>query len=161
MNRDLREVELNNLTEGRTDLLARCVNAALWLDRDIRRDVEIIFCFSNGKTVRINGDVRQMRPDERNIGGFIKGIMNGKRYPGICLEEQSFDDVLKKYPQRYSMDIGGTPLGAAEIREAVFVLGDDEGLPESGGEKISVGPRSYLTSHCIVAINNHLDKVEK
>ena len=168
INHPLEQFELNNLPENRMDLVARCVNAALWLDHAIRKNVEIIFHFSNNKVVKVKGnEIRQMRPDERNIASFFKHMLNGKKYPGIFLEEMSFYDLLKKFKSEliFILDKQGKDLSnysRGHLESDVFVLGDDLGLkefPENefAFKKLKIGPESYLTSHCISFLNIYLD----
>ena len=142
LNHELKDFQLNNLPENRMDLVARCVNSALWLDHDIRRNVEVLFHFSNNKIVRIKGgDIRQMRPDERNITSFFKHILNGKRYPGIELTEMNFEDLLKleKTEEMFILEKEGIDITKYThgnlTQGAVFVLGDDVGLSNDYGLK--------------------------
>ncbi|NYZ79802.1 hypothetical protein H0N95_00960 [Candidatus Micrarchaeota archaeon] len=161
MNHPLEAFELNNLTSARMDLVARCVNAALWLDHDIRRDVVVYFCFSNKIAIRIDGGVRNMNPDERNIASFFKHIQEGKSFPGISLHGVGFDDVMREFEKskKYVLDIKGKSVDKAKFaKDAVFILGDDVGLMKDvDADKISLGPKSYLTSHCITVLNVRLD----
>lgn len=162
MNHPLVDFELNNLTESRMDLVARCVNSSLWLDHEIRRDVEIIFCFSNSKTIRINGEIRGMHPDERNITSFLKLLISGRRFPGIFLESKDLLDVInERKGKRYILDIKGKDIEKEKVdKNADFVLGDDAGLTfKPRADKISLGKVSYLTSHCITIINNRIDRL--
>lgn len=161
LNHPLEPFELNNLTSARMDLVARCVNASLWLDHDIRRDVVVYFCFSNNVSVRIDGGVRNMNPDERNIASFFKYLQEGKTFPGISLHGIGFEDVMKEFVGRkkYALDINGKKVADIKLsKDAVFVLGDNIGLTKDvDADKISLGPKSYLTSHCIAILNVRLD----
>jgi len=159
LNRAFENFELNNLSENRMDLVARCVSSAFFLDHDIRRDVKLLLCFDNNKVVEISGEIRQMRPDERSIAGFFKGLLQGKRYNGIRFYEASFNDIIKRYKVFYVLDRKGRAIKEIRIDKPVFIIGDDLGLPDIEGKKISLGPLSYMASHCIVILNNHLDGV--
>jgi tRNA (pseudouridine54-N1)-methyltransferase len=144
------------------DIAARCITAALWLDHDLRRDTEIWFCFSNGQSVRVNGSVRSMNPDERCIAGFFRGLLAGSSYDGIRHADRDFEQVMQDYAGRsaYFLDINGQDIGEADIRpDPVFVLGDDTGMAvPPGAARISLGPKSYLSSHCITVLNNWMDR---
>jgi tRNA (pseudouridine54-N1)-methyltransferase len=164
VNHELVPFELNGMTSIRMDLVARCVNSALWLDHDLRRDTIVYFCFKNNKVVKIDGHIRGMNPDERNVGSFFRYLLEGRKFPGIELSEESFIGVVEKFKDSdvYVMDINGKPMNVVKFREnPVFILGDDIGVTEKvKGEKITLGPKSYLTSHCIVIIQNYFDRVE-
>ncbi len=164
LNHELEDFNLNNLTSQRIDLVARCINAALWLDKNIRRDVKIIFHFKNNKVIEVDGKIKGMRPDERSIAGFIKHLLEGKKYPGIKLYESSFEELVENQEHKkvFLLDLKGKPIEEEkELKDSLFILGDDKGINLNfGAEKLSLGPKSYLTSHCIVVINNYLDKLE-
>lgn len=164
LNHPLERFELNNLTKNRMDLVARCVNSAFWLDNDIRRDVHICFCFSNDKSVCLDSHIRSMNPDERSIAGFFSKLAEGRKYPGITLTDQGLDEVLSGFDKGsvYYLDRKGKSLEDADItNDAVFVIGDDVGLVvPQGARTASLGPRSYLASHCIAVLNNYLDRRE-
>lgn len=165
MNHPFEAVELNNLTKNRTDLAARCVNSAFWLGHGLRRDVKIYFCFSNGKTLSIDSSIKKMWPDERNIAGYFKKIAEGGKYPGIKLDDRSFEDVLKKFSKEkmHYFEQGGLDFFALHPGEgSVYVFGDDKGLEiPKETRAVSLGPEAYLTSHCITVVNNWLDRMKK
>lgn len=96
--------KLNDLTNGRTDLLCRCINSALFLSHDLRRDVNIhLIHMGNAKAepvesiestetiepaeasesviVRFSGEnVRYLNPDERSAGSLILKALEKERY---------------------------------------------------------------------------------
>ncbi len=99
--------KLNDLTNGRMDLLCRCINSALFLSHDLRRDVNIHLIhmdnMGNAKTepvksiesteavepvkptesviVRFSGEnVRYLNPDERSAGSLIIKALEKERY---------------------------------------------------------------------------------
>ena len=105
-----------------------------------------------------------MRPDERNISSFFKHLLEGKIFPGIKLNEMSFEELLKKEKceEMFILDKEGIDITKYThghlIQGSVFVLGDDVGLSNDYGlKKISIGPNSYLASHCISFLNMYLD----
>jgi len=164
MNHELVPFSLNNLPEHRIDLAARCINAAFWLDHDIRRDVVIYFHFKNNKVVRIDGKVKNMNPDERNISSFFLHIQEGKTYPGIQLSEKTFDELISEFSDVYYTDANGEDFTKTEfVQDVVFVFGDNKGYEDHStpedAKKLNLGPKSYITSHCIAVLNNHLDRL--
>ncbi|MFZ2411418.1 MAG: tRNA (pseudouridine(54)-N(1))-methyltransferase TrmY, partial [Candidatus Methanoperedens sp.] len=70
---------LNDLpgAAGRMDILCRCVNAALFLSHDLRRDVRVYLILKGEpappKLIRFDGAaVRYLSPDERSAASLIK-----------------------------------------------------------------------------------------
>lgn len=61
--------ELNNLPEGRVDLLARCASSALFYSHGVRRGVRLWLVLSgHGRTLCCDGGAaRGLRPDERSL----------------------------------------------------------------------------------------------
>lgn len=66
--------DVNTLLTGRVDVLARCVNAALWVSNGIRRDTTIfLMLFPQNLTVEIRGeDVKGLNPDERTMALYLQ-----------------------------------------------------------------------------------------
>uniref|UniRef100_A0A7S4R7K0 Uncharacterized protein n=1 Tax=Ditylum brightwellii TaxID=49249 RepID=A0A7S4R7K0_9STRA len=66
--------DVNTLLTGRVDVLARCVNAALWVSHGIRRDTTIfLMLFPQNLTVEIRGeDVKGLNPDERTMALYLQ-----------------------------------------------------------------------------------------
>ena len=66
------EFSANNLLEGRVDVLARCLTAALWVSNGVREDATLWLCLGRD-TVEIRGaDVRGLNPDEKTAGLFLR-----------------------------------------------------------------------------------------
>ncbi len=161
INHKMKGFSLNNLPEERIDLAARVINSALWLDHDVRRDTRIVLIFDNA-TVEVRGDsIRGMRPDERSIAGFLKGIIQGRKYPGIIVSDKMLEEFVEE-GKTIALDINGEPVRSLKDY-SVFILGDDKGLAEKleGVKRASLGKKSYLASHCITIINYLLDKEEE
>ena len=157
---------------GRMDLVARCVNSALWLSNKIREDSEI-FIVLNGPpnppvTLWFKGDtLRKVSPDERSIGIWIKKVLSsdfGKEWKefrnGILIARKSFQEIIKEHEKRniYVLHEKGKKLKIK--KDPVFVLGDHIGLPKNEekfvlryGEKLSLGKKPYLASSCISILN--------
>ncbi|MFA4935921.1 MAG: tRNA (pseudouridine(54)-N(1))-methyltransferase TrmY [Candidatus Methanoperedens sp.] len=170
---------LNDLpgAAGRMDILCRCVNAALFLSHDLRRDVLVYLVLKGGspsKLVRFDGaEVRYLSPDERSAASLIKKALEKnvqdfwtESTPGVSVRKGGFEDLLKElnkkviYLREDGMDIRGKI-----FEEPLFVLGDHEGL--TGDEEkiiegyepeiVSVGPLSLHADHCIVLLHNEMD----
>lgn len=174
---------LNDLpgAAGRMDILCRCVNAALFLSHDLRRDVRVYLVLKGGspsKLIRFDGaQVRYLSPDERSAASLIKKALEKiaqdfwtESTPGVSIRKGGFEDLLKElnkkviYLREDGMDIRGK-----KFEEPLFVLGDHEGL--TGDEEkiiegyeheiLSVGQISLHADHCIVLLHNEMDRAEK
>jgi tRNA (pseudouridine54-N1)-methyltransferase len=162
---------------GRMDLVARCISNALWISHALRRDscIHVVACGSPHPPVVISfyGDLlRGVSPDERNIASWIKlALANKRRNPGIRIRRISFQQLIAELASEgaffYVLHEDGREISEVELKaDAVFVLGDHMGLPESEEEfvkrfeheKLSLGTTSYLASQCITVVHYELDK---
>lgn len=183
---------LNDLpgAAGRMDILCRCVNAALFLSHDLRRDVRVYLVLKGGaqpKLVRFDGSsVRYLSPDERSAASLIKKALekNAQDFwtestPGVSIRKGDFADLLDELKTPY-LNTGidkkiiylredGEDVRDKEFKDPLFVLGDHEGLTEDEEriiegyehEIVSVGPLSLHAEHCIVLLHNEMDRAEK
>ncbi len=172
---------LNDLpgAAGRMDILCRCVNTALFLSHDLRRDVRVYLVLKGGfqpKLVRFDGNsLRYLSPDERSAASLIKKAleMNTQDFwtestPGVSIRKGDLCDLLEElnkkiiYLREDGLDIRGKKLEA----EPLFLLGDHEGLTAEEEkiimgyehEIVSVGPLSLHANHCIVLLHNEMDR---
>ena len=177
------EINLKDLpgSSGRMDVVARCINAAFWLSHDIRRDV-VFHTILHGEPsppvyIRIEGDkLRKVSPDERNIAIFIKKAlerlkegMEIESTPCIFVSRKNFEQLLEENKDKefYLLDEEGEDIENVEIKdEPFFFLGDYVDMEEEeknmlykyGAKAVSIGRKSYLSSHCITIINWWMDK---
>jgi len=165
-------IELNNLSFGRWDVIARCINSAIWVAHGLRQaTIRVVLGASNPpKTVVFDSNIRKVNPDEKNIAGWIEKVLKAEsENPGISVIEGSFQSVIKSMSDRkfYILHEKGKDISDVEFAEnPVFVLGDHIGLPPRdeefvqrfGHELVSIGPNSYLASQCISFINIELDR---
>ena len=177
---DPEKINLKDLpgSSGRLDVVARCINAALWLSGDIRRNVVFHTVLHGGEHpvyIRIDGEkLRKVSPDERSISLFLKKAlerMEGmeETSPGIFAYHRSFEEVVEENSDRefYLLDEEGTPVDEVEFEGMpFFFLGDNRDLTngeknylvERGARRVSLGGTSYLSSHCIAVVNWWLDR---
>ncbi len=93
----------------------------------------------------------------------------------ISLRRESFERAVRAFrnPKRqlfYLHEEGRDLESLLELSldEVLFILGDQVGLDASsekfldslGVRRVSIGPRSYLSSSCIVFVNSFLDSIE-
>jgi tRNA (pseudouridine54-N1)-methyltransferase len=177
---------LNDLpgAAGRMDILCRCVNAALFLSHNLRRDVRMYLVLKGGiqpKLILFDGSsVRYLSPDERSAASLIKKALekNAQDFwtestPGVSIRKGDFGDLLEElnrkiiYLRENGDDVRGKKFEPYD--ELLFVLGDHEGLTGEeekiiGGyehEIVSVGTLSLHADHCIVLLHNEMDRAEK
>ena len=175
---------LNDLpgAAGRMDILCRCVNAALFLSHDLRRDVRVFLVLkgepSPPKLIRFDGSaVRYLSPDERSAASLIKKALEKnvqdfwtESTPGVSIRKGDLEDLLKELDKKIIyLREDGEDIRAKKFDEhfdLLFVLGDHLGL--TGDEEkiiesynpeiLSVGPLSLHADHCIVLLHNELDR---
>lgn len=175
------DINLEDLpgSAGRLDIIARCINSALWLSNSLRRDVVFHTILHGGPNapiyIKIEGkNLKKVQPDERNISIFIKKAIGYYRdgsiiesTPGVFVSRKSFAELLEENKGNKFVFLSETGKFIGDAKEeifsdnAFFILGDKEDLaPEEVKliEKykpsvISLGNNKYLASHCIAVIN--------
>ncbi len=164
--------DTKDVTIGRFDVIARCVNAAFWLSNGIRKDAKIHLCLGKiTKIVSFSGSIKRVGPDERSIVLWIDKALKGTRNPGIDVTDISFTDFLERMGGRdiYLLHEDGKDIEKAEIKDdPVFILGDHKGFGKEYletsekhcNDTISLGKQSYLASHCISFLNMRMDRTE-
>ena len=170
---------------GRMDILVRCVNSAFVMSHNLRKDAEIYLVLEGGedapKTVRISGaTVRYLNPDERSTASLIRNALLKKvpaegeisSSPGVFISRMGFDDVIDKLAKCgnfvYLKEDGTDCRDFAFPEDPIFVLGDNQDLTEAeeakllaqNPSKICVGSVSLHAAHCMILVQNELDRRE-
>lgn len=174
---------LNDLcgSAGRMDVLLRCINSAFFLSHDLRRDVELYMILQGEpippKTIRLAGnELKYLNPDERSTAALIRNALMKKidkdekmSTPGIYISKSGFEDVIKKLAKMsriiYLREDGKEFIPTKE-QDYTFVLSDDKDMEEREDaiilkydpDIISLGPKSYHSDHCIILVNNIIDR---
>lgn len=209
------QFSLNDLpgSAGRMDIMCRCVNSALFLSHDLRRDTVIYLVLLGEpgppKIIKFSGrDVRYLNPDERSSGSLIKKALELKAVvrwrestPGVWVRQGGLRDLLEElniytdsdnwckdnaigkvhdnvsgsadngtdsalyYLHEDGIDIRDEMRGTS-LQRAIFILGDHVGmtvdeeqiLKDAGAKTLNVGPLSLHADHCIIMVNNELDR---
>lgn len=168
---------------GRMDIVARCVNASLFLSHDLRRDVDTYIVLLGEPdppvTVRFNGEkVRYLSPDERSAAALIKKALEKgapttgeeESTPGVYISKRSFEDVIDGLNNIIYLQEEGEDFRKVKLKDdEAFVLSDHQNLtPEEeailekkGAKKVSLGKKLYHADHCIVMVNHELDLREE
>lgn len=172
---------------GRWDLLARCVQSALFISHDMRRDSELVLLALGPpdppKAIRVVGaEVQRLNPDERSTVALLSlsldealprnGRWVGSR-PGISVARRDLAAVLDdsgEVPMVLLDELGpvdGPELpGRMDDRDVTFVLGDNNGMTDGqieetrsrGALEVRLGPVSMHADHCIAIVHNILDR---
>lgn len=182
------EFDVSKLPEnGRMDLICRCISNALFISNDLRRDT-IIHAVLDGpndppKTISFYGaSLKGMQFDEKNIAEHInEALKKGKDLKtnesidlknGIKICKKGFEVLLKEKfsdgKQIFYLHEKGEDIREVEFaKDVVFVFGDYIGMPRKTegllerykAERVSLGPVMLFASHCIVIVNNELDRM--
>lgn len=160
-------VQPTNPSFGRFDIIARCVNSALWLSNGLRDSDIHFFLERAGKTLSFSSRIRKVSPDERSMLMWIEKVFSGIKNPGIELNACDFPGLLERFEGRkiYLLDMGGKNFFEEKPEaDSVFILADNLGLPEEvkAGlpyQRLSIGPKEYLASHVISFVSIAMDSL--
>ncbi len=164
------------------DIVCHAVVNAFFLSHRLRDDVELHLVFY-GPPTPPRHLLLEVRPEtglsKKDVAGLIKRMLYKYRegrteevFPGCFVEKASLLDVTRRLEGEgrriYVLDRRGVPISSLpdeDLRRAVFVLGDHEGLPrkETAGlmrtaEKVSLGCRTYFSSQVITILNYEMDR---
>jgi len=168
---------LNDLpgSGGRMDVLCRCVNSALFLSHDIRRDTDCYLILygepAAPKTIRISGtEVRSLSPDERSAGALIKKALElpvGSEFrdaaPGVSVRKGGLERLMTECEFAVLDEKGGDVRSAEHLPDA-FILSDHLNFTDDEESMIqhcshySVGPVCLHADHTITVLHNELDR---
>lgn len=170
--------DINRMPEaGKLDLVCRCVLAALWLSKIVRRDTQFYVVLNTGPkppvTIRFDGDkLAGIEPTEKSIGAVLKNalkIVKDKNWTsvqsGVAVSKKSFQEIVKDSKNIFVLNPRGQHISKIKFQSPTFVLGDYVGLPKKEesfalrkGQKVSLGNQVYLASAVISVVNWALDR---
>ena len=135
------------------------------------------------KTICLKGiELRHLNPDERTTAALLKRALAiptthdwSRSTPGIYARTGGLAELLQDFKHMrllYLREDGDDIRDICRANlcgDSVFILGDHLGMsPEeeiliekAGRGVVSLGPNSLHTDHCIVLINNELDRLER
>jgi len=162
-------------SSGRLDVVCRCLVAALRGAGGVRGDTVFWALLKGGRNpvaLRVEGwKVRWLPGSELAVAKILGRVFEGRRVEGFSLEEASFGEVVGRVVREgaalFYLHEDGAPLRMVDVPfPVVFVLGDHLGLSREseellsrlGAVRVSLGPRRYLGSHCIVMVHCELDR---
>jgi tRNA (pseudouridine54-N1)-methyltransferase len=177
------EIFLNDLPglSGRMDVLARAVNATLFLSHGVRSDSQIIVHLTGGdsgprRIMFVGSEIGGVRPDERSISGHFKSIIKTRLPPigiwknvssGIYQSGGGIESTLKDWEEQgvsiYLLHKDGAKLPINMDGDVGFLLSDDIPFSESElnifakYDKISLGEIWLQGQSCITIIHHLID----
>lgn len=168
---------INDLpSEGRMDLVCRCISSCMFLSYKKREKVRLYVVLNGPPKAPITlcfTEKSNFYPDERSIAKLIKKLLSSKitkewkEQDGILIAKKSFQELVKELEGNfYVLHEKGKVV--KNIKDApVFILGDNRGIPKNEeknvlrkGEKISLGKNRYLASSCISVLHWLCDQYE-
>ncbi len=166
---------------GRMDIVCHFVINSFFVSNAIRPEVRLhlIFYGQPDPPRHIILEINEKNKDffsKKDVAGLIKKMLykykKGQKNEVFdsCFIERKFfldvvDELKKEGKEIYLLDTSGTLLREMDLpQNAVFVLGDHEGIPkqekkvvEKVAKKISLGKVMYFASQSLAVLQNELD----
>ncbi|MCK5773193.1 MAG: tRNA (pseudouridine(54)-N(1))-methyltransferase TrmY [Thermoplasmata archaeon] len=162
---------LNDLcgAAGRWDGLARCINTALLLSHEIRKDTNIHMILLGGKDppkiLTVSGrDIRYLNPDERSTAALMKKALNLPLSPslrrplcptpGLYISRGGLDEFMDNMKGRaFLLDERGDDIYDTDVMEMLprggpplfFFLSDDMDLSDQERASIMEGAHGTIS----------------
>ncbi len=165
-------------SSGRLDVVCRCLIAALAKPGGVRRFVEFQAVLEGPphppKLLVVKGEeVEDLPLSEVEVAERIFRVLQGQDVNGFqLLEKTSFRKAIDRLVDRgvqliYLHERGRRLKEVLRERDVAFILGDHLGLDRDseayldskGAVRVSLGPYSYMASHCIAAVFRKLGVV--
>lgn len=163
---------------GRLDIAFNFIIQAFFISNQMREDVKIHMIFDGQPNPPMHLEFvydPEMPISKKDIGGLVKRMLykckaEGKNEvcPGCFIEKKSLIALLKELRDEdkkiFILDSRGENIKDVDLSDAVFVVGDQEGLPKKElkrfKERISLGKKTYFASQTAIIINHELDSRE-
>ena len=164
---------------GRMDLIARCIVAAFYTPEGPRKDAKLTIVLEGPPDPPVSltfyGEEMGKAPmSEVEAAEGVLDALSGKEVDGVRKERKGFERIVSEYREGgfslYYLHEEGEDSSKVKFEESsAFILGDQKGLDvrserfldEVRAKRVSLGPNSYLASHCITIVNNELDRFER
>jgi len=166
---------------GRMDIVCNVIISAFYLSNETRQDVKLHLIFEgppNPPVHLIFEYDKEMPISKKDIAGLIKRMLYkcpkeagkiNQVFPGCSVEKNSFENLIKELDQNgknvFLLDKKGKDIRDLTLKgNEVFIIGDQEGFPESKSrflkqiDKISVSPRMLFASQVFTVIHNEMDR---
>lgn len=175
----------NMMEAGRIDIACHSIIASFFLSHKIRKDVKLHLIFNGPpdppKHIEITSS-EEMKEfvSKKDILGLLKIMLykyrKGKKievFKGCFIDKKTLSTLVEEFAQNkyiFLLDKNGTDIskiGKEQLNEAVFIVGDDDGIPKKElklinkfiTNKISLGNEDYFSSQAIVILHNWLDRL--
>ncbi|MFX0090838.1 MAG: hypothetical protein ACFFBD_03665 [Candidatus Hodarchaeota archaeon] len=165
----IKNLQLNNLTAYRIDALLRSINAAFFLSNDFRGDTCLSVCLGDNTVIKFSGKkLRGLNPDERQLAGVLRKATLQKKYPGIKFQREGLENLELGSLNTAVLEQSSKIIKHEDLKTLnQFILGGYQGFLKEDLEylkklnipSLSLGEKTYLSSHCIVFI--HMVKDEQ
>lgn len=160
---------------GRMDLVARCLISSLHTQGGTRKDVRFTVVLEGAPNppVSLTFDgcaVAAIPAGEVAAAQLIFDALSQRSAAGVGMDRKDFERSIAEYNDGgfslfYLHEQGEDSRRLKFGERPLFILGDQKGLDprseklldEFGAKRVSLGPFSYLASHCITVVNNELD----
>jgi len=163
---------------GRMDIVCNVIIQAFFISHQTRDDVHLHLIFDGPPNAPMHLEFisnKDMQISKKDVGGLIKRMLykcsekkKTEVFPGCFIEKKSFSALLKELEADGKtiqvLDVKGVSireLANSEVSNAVFIIGDHEGLPKKElkryKNRISVGQPIYFASQTFIIIHNELD----
>ncbi len=180
------DFSLNDLpgSGGRMDILCRFIGASLLISHGIRKDAKVYGILlgppSPPVSLKVIGsEVKYLNPDERSTGALIRnGLIKFwkekgdgwiKTSPGFYFSRKGIKEILEELEGEnvYLLKEDGRDISEVEISlPGAFFLSDhldfsseeELEIEKRASAKISLGPVSMHSEHCVAILNNFLDR---
>ncbi len=153
----------------RFDVVARVVMAALYTAEGVRRDTTLyVYLADTGKTLVLDAEaLGSTRPNEVDVLSLLRNMLAGA--PVMDLEKLLEEHIPAGYDRIYLTEKGrrldGLLSTLCRAPGVAVALGGKEDVPPElenlligkGFAPVSLGPLSYLASHCVAYIHMVLD----
>ena len=163
---------------GRMDIVCNVIIQSLFVSNKLREGIHLHLVFEGQPNPPMHLELfsdSKLPISKKDVAGLIKRMLykcnENKRkeiFPGCFIEKKSFHKVLDEAQNRgrevYILDKKGKKLrdmGDEELQNAIFVIGDHEGLPKKMVKrfknKISLGNEVYFASQTFILIQYEFD----
>ena len=160
---------------GRMDIVCNVIISVFFLSHKMRDDVKLHLIFMGQPNPPMHLEFvsdSEMPISKKDVAGLIKRMLykckpgeKVKVFPGCFIEKKSFQTLVKELEADGKnvvvMDKKGEDIREADLKNCVFVIGDQDGLPKKETkhfDKVSIGKEIYFASQTITIINNELDR---
>ena len=167
---------------GRMDIVCNAVIHSFFISNAMRDDVILHLIFYGQPTPPRHIELTSRAGEvisKKDIAGLIKRILfkykedkNTEVFPGCFIEKKNLMGLIGELKSEgkkiYILDKGGKDvrdIATENLKEAVFLLGDHEGLPKKELKRlkkevglVSLGKKTYFASQSLVILHNELDR---